>query len=108
MRDQLRVAVRLESMSFGFEKPLGFRIVEQLAVEDRDDAVVLVRHRLTPVGQSDNAQPSVDQPDAVRLKAPFVVRASVQQRIGHLVEDPHRIAWLPERSMRPAMPHIGR
>ena len=61
VRDDLGVAVRDEAVSARFELRAPFDVVEQLAVEDDEDAPVLVGHWLLAVREADDAQPSRSQ-----------------------------------------------
>lgn len=53
VRNQLGVAMRGEAMAPALQKLPHLRIIEKLAVENRDDGAVLVPDRLLPVGQTD-------------------------------------------------------
>ena len=56
MRNDLGVAVSDEAMAFRCEFFAPLDVIEQLAVEDHEEAAVFVCHRLLAISQSDNAQ----------------------------------------------------
>ena len=56
MRNDLGVAVSNEAMAFRCEFFASLDVIEQLAVEDHEEAAVFICHRLLAIGQSDNTQ----------------------------------------------------
>ena len=58
MGNDFGVAVRDEAMAFRGQFLAPLDVIEQLAVEDHEEAAVFVCHRLLAIGQSDNAQPA--------------------------------------------------
>ncbi len=90
MRDQLRVAVGGEAMPSRFQSRLELGIVEQLAVEDDDDAAVLVGDRLAAVRQADDAEAAIGETEPVGLEVSVVVGAAVNHGVRHATQAAER------------------
>ena len=86
MRNQLGVAVGGEAMAPAFEHLLGFGIIEELAVEDDGDGAILVADRLLAVGEADDAEPAIGQAEARLVEVAVIVRAAMDDGVGHAFE----------------------
>src|SRR4051812_44308848 len=76
MRNNFGIAMSPEAMSFPNEFLPTFDVIKQFAVKDHAKAAVLVRHRLLPVGQVDDAQPARSEGNPRLLKKTFLIRAT--------------------------------
>jgi hypothetical protein len=90
MRNDLGVAVRDEAMALRSQLFAPFDVIEQLAVEDDEQAAIFVRHRLVAVRQSDNAQAARGQGDARLLEKPHLIRTAMDDCARHLLHHPGR------------------
>ena len=70
MRNDLRVAVRDQAMPARFQLRALLEIIEQLAVEDHEDAPVLIGDRLLAIRQADDAQPARRQRQPGPMRKP--------------------------------------
>ena len=82
----LRVATAPECMSSAHEAATQLLVVEQLAVLNGPDRVILVRERLMAALDVDDAEPTSGNRDARRAEASAVVGAAVHHRLGHALE----------------------
>src|SRR5205823_3582357 len=84
MDNGLGIGARLEGMPFGFKVSSQFLVIIDFAVEHDDDRAVLVEHGLVTSLEINDAQPPVRKTDARRNVEAFIVRAAVNDRVGHL------------------------
>jgi hypothetical protein len=83
MRNDLRVAVRVQMMPASDEfRPLLGKIKE-LAVEDREGTLILIAHRLLAIRQTDDAQPPRSQRHTWTMQETLLVWSSMSQRPRH-------------------------
>ena len=104
MRNDLGVAVCDEAMAARCEFRTSLDVVEQLAVEDHENAAVFVCHRLLAIRQSDNAQTARGHGDAGSLEKPFLIRTAMHDRARHPLYDPGRCWSLPDQIDDPCNP----
>ncbi len=104
MRNDLGVAVCDKAMASRCEFCASLDVVEQLAVEDHENAAVFVCHRLLAIRQSDNAQTARGHGDAGSLKKTLLVRTAMHDRPRHPLYDPGRGWPLPDQVNDPRDP----
>ncbi len=89
--DDFRVGVGAEPVPLRDERRAKLLEIVNLAVEDDPDRAVLVRERLVPLGQVNDAQPAVAESDAARSALDFeiaemeprVIGPAMRKRIAH-------------------------
>jgi hypothetical protein len=83
MRDDFRIAVFHQAMPARFQlRPL-LEMVKQFAIENHDDATILIRHGLLAIREADNAQPARRQRHARLKKEALFIRAAMYYRTRH-------------------------
>jgi hypothetical protein len=65
-------------------------IIEELAVEDHEEAAIFVCHRLLTISQSDNAQAPRGEGDARSLEKSLFIWTSMNDRARHPL---HHTSW---------------
>src|SRR5262249_24769526 len=90
VRDDLGVGVGDKPMSAAGKLGPALGVVEQLAVEDHLDGAVLVADRLATVEQPDNAESPGGEAQTGALQATVLVGPTVDDRVGHCVQDAGR------------------
>ena len=65
-------------------------VVEQFSVEDHEDTLVFVGHRLLPVGQTDNAQPARSERNSRSFEKTLLVRPAMSECARHSL---HHAVW---------------
>src|SRR5262245_37212524 len=100
MRDNLGIGVRAEAVAVPLQFGTQLGILEDLTVEDHEDAPVLVGHRLAAIRQPDDAQPARCQAQARPLQKAVLVGAAVQQRRCHPAQGGRR-EWPLSRQVDP-------
>src|SRR5690349_15230846 len=83
MDDDLGIAVRVETVPTHLEFAAEFREVVDFFVEDDPDASVLVVDRLLPAGHINAAEPAHPEPYRALRVDPFIVGATVDDRLTH-------------------------
>src|SRR5437016_4452097 len=83
VRQQLRVATTAQVMTALAKVRAKFVVIEEFAVEDGNDAFVLVGQRLVAVSQANDAQAPRGQRTTRFLPKPLVVGATMSQSLGH-------------------------
>jgi hypothetical protein len=83
VEDDLGVALGAEAVAGGDELRAQLDVVEDLAVEDDPQSLVLVGHRLLAAGQIDDRQAGVGQPGARVAVGPELVGPAVVHRPQH-------------------------
>src|SRR5205807_1590955 len=81
------VAARAKVMSFAKQRLSQGGVVIELAIENDADVAVLIRHRLMPAGDVDDAQTTDAERDTVGHIASAIVRTAMCQRVGHGPDD---------------------
>ena len=84
--DDLGVGVGAEHVALGLQLRLALGIVEQLAVEDDGDALILVEDRLLAVAEADDGKAAVGEAEAGAQQESVVVRAAMPERLRHRVQ----------------------
>ncbi len=84
--DDLGVGVRAEHVALGLQFRLALGIVEQLAVVDDGDALILVEDRLLAVAETDDGKPAVGEAEAGAQQESVVVGAAMPERLRHRVQ----------------------
>src|SRR5262249_25398994 len=82
-RHEFDVALRREAMAASLALPAGLGVVVEFAIGDDADRAVLVRERLPAVGDTDDAEATAGEADAVMLERAVLVRAAVHEGRGH-------------------------
>ena len=82
--DDFGVAAGAEAVAERFELGAQLDVVEDLAVEDDPERLVLVGERLLPAGQIDDRQPGMRQAGPVVAIGAELVRAAVPERARHV------------------------
>ena len=95
VRNDFGVAVGDEAMPARFQLGPPFDVIEQFAVEDDEDAPVLIGDRLLSIRQADNAQPSRGQRHPGSLEEALFVRAAMQKCARHFLMTPSGNGPLP-------------
>jgi hypothetical protein len=83
MRDDFRVAVFHQAMPARFQLCPLFKMVKQFAIENHDDARMLIGHRLLAIREADNAQPARRQRNARLKEESLLVRPPMYYRTRH-------------------------
>jgi hypothetical protein len=83
MRNDFGVAVLHQSMPARFQFSTLLKVVKQFAIEDHDDASVLIGHRLLAIRKANNAQPARRQRNARLKKETLLVRATMENGTRH-------------------------
>ena len=83
VRNDFRVAMGVQAMPARCQLRALLEVIEQLAVEDHEDAPVLVGHRLLAVRQADDAEPPRGQCQPGPMEKALLVRAAMHQRSRH-------------------------
>ena len=81
-------------------------VVEQLAVEDRENVPVLVADRLLAIRQADHTEPPRGQRHSGTMQEAFLIRTAVDQARDIRSTTPSGAARLPAKSIIPAIPHM--
>ena len=84
--DDLGVGVRAEDVALGLQLRLALGIVEQLAVVDDGDGLILVEDRLLAVAEPDDRQAAVGEAEAGADEIAVVVRTAVPERLRHALQ----------------------
>src|SRR5262249_28550193 len=90
VQDRLRVRVRLEPVPAVDQEGAQAAVVVDLSVKDDRAGAVLIKDRLMAAGHVDDAQPPEAQTGIAVDVVPVVVRAAMDDRVRHLLEQMKR------------------
>src|SRR5262249_14148231 len=86
VRDDLGIAMGSQDMAAACQASAGFRIVEQLAVEDNLNGLIFVADGLPAVMEADDAEPAGSETEAGTFEIAILIRPAMNQSIGHLAQ----------------------
>src|SRR5579871_4513104 len=101
MRDEFRIAMRGKAVSFRFELLLDFEVIEEFAVEDGGDGAIFVVKRLFAVREADDAETAVGEADAGLLEITVLIRAAMNDGVGHALQNAVRHGPVPRQIHNP-------